>query len=108
MKTIATLRYFAENKQQITPETLEDLGFVNVLAGRYKLVEDIPNRNDDYKSTIYVDFMETEGIAEGTTEIVANRIEACNIYGNAAFGNAYIGLIVNYNDMLAIVEMLKI
>ena len=100
MKTIATLRYYVNEKLEtkITPEILEDLGFEQVLANDWKLVEDIPTRTDGYKSTMYVRYDE-----DGTA-----MLEASNLYGNVKIGNFYIYQSATLKDMLNAVEMLKI
>ena len=102
MKAIGKLRNYARENKLLTPEILEDLGFKEVLAGSWKLQEPLNDRKDShsnpYMSTVYVRFDE-DGVA---------LIEADNLYGSVKIGNPYIYQSATVNDLLNVVELLKI
>ena len=80
---------------EITLQDLKDLDFTEVLAGRWLWIAN-PNARTD--GEVYVTY-DTHSIC---------TIEANSMFGSAHVGNTYLDVSANLNDLLTIVELLKL
>ena len=92
------LKEFTEEpfrNSEITIQDLKDLDFTEVLAGRWLWIAN-PNARTD--GEVYVTW-DTDGTC---------TIEANSMFGSVHVGNTYLDVSANLNDLLTIVELLKL
>lgn len=80
---------------EITLQDLKDLDFTEVLAGRWLWLANPSVRTD---GEVYVTW-DTDGTC---------MIEGISMFGHVYVGNIYLGESANLNDLLTIVELLKL